>query len=65
MIEDKTSERYLFMNKRKSKKVGLGKETVKTLTPDSLADAQGGGMCSTGAPTGMCCTQSDTCTHTK
>ncbi len=51
------------MNK-KNKKIGLQGETVKTLNPDTLANVQGGGMCSTAAPTGMCCTQSKTCNHT-
>lgn len=53
------------MNKNASKKrLTLDAETIQQLTNPQIATAKGGGMCSTGAPTGLCPTQSQTCTHT-
>lgn len=53
------------MNKNKrNSKTKLNSETVKVLSSSDMGDVVGGGMCSTAAPTGMCCTQSKTCTHT-
>jgi len=51
--------------KNKSDKISIRRESIRELNPvTELPTVNGGGMCSTAAPTGMCCTQSKTCTKT-
>ena len=51
-----------IMNKKtKTKVLGLNAETIKQLNGQEISEVRGGGMCSEGAPTGLCPTQTTTC----
>lgn len=52
-----------WMNK-KSKKLRISTDTVRSLTQEQLPRVQGGGMCSS-EHTGLCHTYSNPCTKTK
>lgn len=53
------------MERKRKQRLDVGRETIRQIDAADLVTAAGGGMCSTGAPTGLCCTQSQTCTKTK
>lgn len=53
------------MERKRKQKLDVGRETIRQIDTVDLTTVASGGMCSTAAPTGLCCTQSDTCTHTK
>lgn len=51
-------------NDKKMAKMTLKTETVKVLGVNELSDVAGGGLCSTGAPSGLCPTHTSTCPRT-
>lgn len=51
--------------KQNNNKLNINQEKIRELTQNDLADADGAGIHGTGTPTGLCCTNSQTCTHTK